>query len=75
VRAGLNSAVYDSVMVAFAKHLDNVPADLKERYAALKRNADFLKFTSSHTTDVETIRDRFALAEKVLFEDVSNETG
>lgn len=75
VRIGLNSAVYDSVMVAFAKHLDRVPVDIKERYAALKDNANFLKFTFSHTTDVETIRDRFALAEKVLFEEKSNETG
>lgn len=75
VRIGLNSAVYDSVMVAFAKHLDKIPADIKERYAILKDNVNFLKFTSSHTTDVETIRDRFALAEKVLFEEKSNETG
>jgi hypothetical protein len=74
VRTGLNSAVYDSVMVAFAKHLDQVTTNVKEKYTTLLRNENFLRFTSDHTTDVETVRERFALANSILFEEGPNET-
>jgi len=67
IKAGLNSAVFDSVMVAFSSHLDNVPPDIAERYKTLVNNPDYLKLVKSGTTDDETVRRRFGLAERSLF--------
>lgn len=67
IKAGLNSAVFDSVMVAFSAHLQGVPADIKERYTRLVNNPDYLKLVRSGTTDDETVRKRFDLADKSLF--------
>jgi Protein of unknown function DUF262 len=67
IRRGLNSAVFDSVMVAFSSHLQGVPANIAERYSNLVKDADFAALTRSGTTDDETVRKRFALAEKFLF--------
>ena len=67
IRAGLNSAVYDSVMVAFSKHLAKIPSDVKGRYSTLVKNDAFYKLSSSGTTDEETIRKRLSLANKILF--------
>jgi hypothetical protein len=75
LRAGLNSAVYDSVMVAFARNLSHVPSDVKERYTTLRHDQNFLKYTSDHTTDLETVRERFRLSGSVLFGEKPNETG
>ena len=35
VRSGLNAAVFDSVMTAFSRHLDNIPKDVHRRYTKL----------------------------------------
>jgi len=67
VKAGLNSAVFDSVMVAFASHLGNIPDNIAERYRALILNLDFLELVGSHTTDDDALRRRFGIAEKILF--------
>jgi len=65
--AGLRPAVFDCVMAAFANHQDEMPADIGNRYNTLKNNPDFLSLTRNATTDVETVRDRFAMAERELF--------
>jgi hypothetical protein len=67
VRAGLNSAVFDSVMVAFTRHLAHIPVDIRDRYNSLLTNQDFKKLTGSSTTDVENLKQRFKLAEEILF--------
>jgi len=67
IRAGLNSAVFDSVMVSIAHHLAVVPADISTRYERLVSDAEFLKNVSSGTTDEEVLKARFQSAEKVLF--------
>lgn len=67
VRAGLNVAVADAVMVAFSNHLDAVPTNIQERYRHLIQNPDFNENTRQGTTDVDTVRERFAQAESVLF--------
>ena len=67
VRAGLNAAVYDAVMVAFSEHLGAVPPDIKDRYGRLLKDDGFDGNTRHGTTDVDTIRGRFAKAEAVLF--------
>ncbi len=67
VRAGLNVAVADAVMVAFSNHLDAVPTDIKDRYEKLKADAKFDDNTKQGTTDEETVKARFERAESVLF--------
>lgn len=67
IKAGLNSAVFDSVMGAFSSHLSKVPTDIDERYKFLVINPDYLKLVRSGTTDDETVKKRFELAEKSLF--------
>jgi hypothetical protein len=67
VRAGLNAAVFDAVTVAFSKHLESIPADIKERYQRLLADTKFDSATRQATTDVDTVRERFEKAENILF--------
>lgn len=67
VRAGLNAAVFDAVSVAFSKHLENIPADIKERYQRLLNDPQFDSATRQATTDADTVRERFRKAEAILF--------
>ena len=67
IRAGLNAAVFDAVMVAFSNHIDVVPEDIKERYERLIVNKEFDDNTRQSTTDVDTVRKRFEKANTILF--------
>jgi hypothetical protein len=67
ISAGLNSAVFDCVMVSFANNINNVPQNINQRYENLIKNSDFLQYVRSHTTDEEVVKNRFKLAEKKLF--------
>ncbi len=67
IRAGLNSAVYDCVIVNFANHLNAIPQDIKQRYENLIKNDHFLSNVMSGTTDEEVVSSRFSSAEKELF--------
>jgi hypothetical protein len=67
IKAGLNSAVFDSVMVAFSSHLGKAPSNIGTRYKDLVNDPDYLKLVRSHTTDDDTVRKRFDLADKTLF--------
>ncbi len=67
VRAGLNTAVFDAVMVAFSEHRDTIPKNIKERYDLLLGDEKFTGNTMYGTTDVDTVRERFARAKTVLF--------
>ncbi len=67
IRAGLNVAVADAVMVAFSNHLDAVPKDINNRWERLKDDTEFDKNTRQGTTDEETVRARFERAESTLF--------
>jgi len=71
VRKGLNSSVYDAVMVTISKHLNNIPNNINERYKSLisYENDNFYKCTIRSTTDEETVRKRFSLAEEYLFKE------
>lgn len=66
VRAGLNAATFDAVFVALARGATYTPGELRARYRLLIANEDFIKATTSGTTDVETVRARFALASRAL---------
>lgn len=68
IRAGLNAAVFDSVMGSFAHHLTKTPDDIAERYDNLKKDEEFLKNVSAGTTDEEVVRARFKTATSKLFE-------
>lgn len=67
VRTGLNAAVFDSTLVAFADNLTRVPSDIKNRFEVLKKNPKYEERTSSATTDKEAVADRLKLARSILF--------
>lgn len=67
IRAGLNAAVFDSVMVAFSNHLENIPTDIRDRYGCLVQDEEFASNIRNSTTNDETVRERFNKAEAVLF--------
>lgn len=67
VRAGLNTAVFDGVMTAFANHSGAIPADIAARYRGLINDLDFQKRTRDTTTDVDTVKERLSQAERMLF--------
>jgi hypothetical protein len=67
IRAGLNTAVFDAVMTAFSKHLDEIPVDIRDRYERLKGDEIFNANTQTGTTQVDTVKRRLNQAEKVLF--------
>lgn len=66
IKAGLNVAVLDSVMVTFAKNLKKIPLGVKSRYNRLIKNTEFLDSVSLHTTDEDRVALRISLAEKIL---------
>jgi hypothetical protein len=66
VRSGLNAAVFDSVMVAFAS-CDRTPEDIQPRYESLKTNEKYVASTTTATTDVDTVKRRIELATEILF--------
>ena len=67
VRAGLNAAVFDSVMTAFSNHLEDIPNDIHARYNELVRDVDFEKNTRSSTTNVDIVQRRLKQAAEKLF--------
>jgi len=67
IRAGLNTAVFDSIFVNFARYIEKIPNDIKERFQRLIEDQDYYKYTRDATTDIKVIRERFAISEKILF--------
>jgi hypothetical protein len=67
IKAGINTAVCDSVMAAFAHNLKKIPGDIKGRYEKLKKDTNFLNSVSGSTTDVEMVNKRFERAITILF--------
>lgn len=66
IKRGINAAVFDSVMVAFARS-SFTPEDIADRFERLNANLRYQEATSSSTTDVDTVKSRIALAEEILF--------
>ena len=68
VRSGMNTAIFDAVMVAFSKRLTTqIPEDINTRYKNLVKNTDFNQYTRQRTTDVDIVRQRFQRASRELF--------
>lgn len=63
---GINAAVFDSVMVAFARNTD-YPDDIRRRFNKLIKREDYLGRVSASTTDEDTVRERIRIAQEVLF--------
>ena len=66
LRAGMNVAACDSVLVAFMRN-QRIPTNIQKRYSRLIENEAFLSYTADATTDVDTVKKRIELADKVLF--------
>ena len=66
IRRGINAAVFDSVMVAFARS-SSVPPDVKDRFQKLIENPSYSEAIASGTTEVDTVKRRISLAQEVLF--------
>lgn len=66
LRSTFNAAAYDSVFVAVAKNIDNLKANLLANYQRLCNDDGYMQYTSSGTTDIDTIHRRIELAEKYL---------
>lgn len=65
IRAGLNAAVCDAVLVAVAE-AKRIPKNLGKRFADLIEDEDFLDAATSATTDVDSVKKRIAEAKQVL---------
>ncbi len=63
---GINAAVFDSVMVAFARNRD-YPANIRLRFNKLIKMEAYLETVSASTTDENIVRDRIRIAQEVLF--------
>ena len=66
LRRGINAAVFDSVMIAFARS-PSIPSDIRDRWADLLVNPSFDDATRSSTTDVDTVKRRIRIASEILF--------
>lgn len=69
VTAGLNAAVFDSVMVAFSLTKKKISSAVSRRFKRLLLNDNYYFYISSGTTDVDVVRKRINLTRKVLFKD------
>jgi hypothetical protein len=67
VKRGLNAAVFDSVMVAFASANNIVPSDAKTRYRRLIEDKKYVKTTTAGTTDETSVATRIRRAQRILF--------
>ena len=67
LRAGLNAAAFDAVAVAFSRHLEQIPPDIKKRFDRLKNDGGFQDRITSGTTDEASVSERLGMAAKVLF--------
>jgi uncharacterized protein with ParB-like and HNH nuclease domain len=71
IKRGLNAAVLDCVMSAFANNLSKTSKknkdDIKNSYKELVKLLENQKLINNATTNVETVKKRFKLAEEKLF--------
>ena len=65
LKRGINVAVFDCVMIAFAQST-KIPDDIKDRFSKLKENPSFQEAIKVHTTDVDKVATRMKLARKIL---------
>jgi hypothetical protein len=66
LKRGINAAVFDCVMIAFAQST-KIPSNIKVRLRKLLANPSFEEAIRLHTTDVDKVTTRMKLARKILF--------
>lgn len=67
MKAGLNAAVFDSIMVAFSLNLNRIPLDIKSRHKQLLKDDTYIECINKVTTDEKVVKQRILLAIKKLF--------
>ena len=67
IRAGLSAPVFDAVFVAFARNKGQGLEDVRPRYERLLKDEEFQKLTGKATTDVDSVKKRMGIADKILF--------
>lgn len=68
IKNGLNSSVCDAIMIAFSRHLDNIPDDIADRYKQLcYENDEFYSYCGKNSNDPNCVHSRIAMAEDILF--------
>ena len=70
IKNGLNSAVLDSVMIAFSRNLNRIPDDIAKKYKELYKNNEFYSYCSKSVNDVISVKSRIQMADEYLFEKV-----
>lgn len=73
IRNGLNSSVCDATMIAFSRHLNQIPNDIAERYNDLcYNNEEFYLYVGKNSNDIKSVHERIRIAEDVLFAPVAS---
>lgn len=72
IKNGLNSAVLDSIMIAFANNIKNIPENIYEKYRELCNNTEFYSYCDKSVNDVKSVRNRVQMADQFLFNKVTN---
>lgn len=72
IKNGLNSSVCDSVMLAFANNIDKIPENIVSNYTILKQNKSFNSYVSKSSNDVNSVIQRIAIAESILFPNIGD---
>lgn len=67
--SGFNSSAFDAVMVAVSRHNAQVPEDFAQRWAELARSDELRTAVTGGTTDVDQVRSRMALVDRLLFDE------
>lgn len=67
IKKGLNSAVLDSVMIAFAKNIDNIPNNISKKYQELCSDEEYYKYCGKNANDIESVKNRLQMANDYLF--------
>lgn len=70
IKNGLNSAVLDSVMIAFSRNLNHIPNDISKKYKELYNNNEYYSYCSKSVNDVVSVKSRIQMADEYLFSKV-----
>lgn len=71
---GLNSSFADSIMIAFSRNLDNIPADIKSRWFNLiNNNKTFYSYIEKSSDSISDLQARMELANRKLFDEINEQ--
>lgn len=68
IKTGLQSAVFDSIMIVFALNLNNIPQDIKARHQKLLKDKEYEEAVYKFTTVEKFVKQRIDMAITKLFE-------